>query len=235
MLPGGDRNRGRIVGARSGARVSGKGEHVVVRGTDRQSPARSAPWRAPEPRLRLSGIEFAARERRSSKDARKARQTGTSPRGLGLPDEHWQNRFGAANQSQIRPIQMLAPSSDRPGGAFFASYQGRRPKIRIDCAADDFGPQALAWSGAQRKQRPRETRRSKGPPERDRGQEPPAMNRERALPMRAGPATLPWTRRALDPPTYGCCFGCPILLLDARSPAAVASASHIYAPCLVLP
>jgi hypothetical protein len=32
-----------------------------------------------------------------------------------------------------------------------------------------------------------------------------------------------------------CCVAFLILLFDARSPAALASASHIYAPCLVVP
>ena len=83
MLPGSLRNRrGRFIGAGSGARVSGQARTRGFPGHPTgRPPARSAPWRAPEPRLRLSGTEFAARERRSSKDARKARPTRMSPCG----------------------------------------------------------------------------------------------------------------------------------------------------------
>ncbi len=63
------------------------------------------------------------------------------PARVGLPDEPWQSR---SRNSGACPF--IPPS---PEARFSLRTQGLRPKIRIDCAADDFGPQALAWSGAQ--------------------------------------------------------------------------------------
>jgi hypothetical protein len=55
---------------------------------------------------------------------------------------------------------------------------------------------------------------AQGVPKRDRGREPPTKN------WRARARCAPWPRRCLGPaeprnPTYGCCFGCPVLLFDA--------------------
>ena len=177
--------------------VSGQGRRRGLPGhRHAASPARSAPRRAPEPRLRSSGIEFAAGERRSSINARKARQTRTSPRGSVYLPKIGKIASARRIKAEFGPIQALAPSSDRPGGAFFASYSRSTPRRYESIVRQTSSDRKPSLGlGAQRKQRPRETRGSKGQASTIAGKSAPAMNGEAAHSQCARARDF-----ALDPP-----------------------------------
>ena len=220
--------RSRIVGPRSGAGFSVKGEHVVSLGHEMQ--VARALGAVASARTAIAVVWNRIRRWRASIIQRRPQIAHDldEPARVDLPDEPWQR---PQCNSDACPFIRRSPEA-----RFSLRTQGLRPKIRIDCAADDLGPQALAWSGAQLLSRDRTKRRrsQRQASKHDPWSKRPAINRKLVDPTTRATASarnVPCARRR------DLCLGPADLRLLLRLPdsalgrAVARSASHRLRTC----